>query len=47
MIEFPSGTGLVRRSTATSYRSTSSSMSLDAAERLSRTSQLQIQAKMR
>jgi len=41
------GRGWVRRSTATSCRSTSSSASLDAAERPSRTSQPQSRTKIR
>jgi hypothetical protein len=41
------GLGLVRRSTATSCRSTSSSAFLDADERLSRTSQPQSRTKIR
>jgi hypothetical protein len=43
----PGGRGWVRRSTATSCRSTSSSASLDAAERPSRTSQPQSRTKIR
>jgi hypothetical protein len=41
------GRGLVRRSTATSCRSTSSSAFLQADDRLSRISQLQSRTKMR
>ena len=40
------GRGLVRRSTATSWRSTSSSAFLEAGERLSSTSQPQIRMKI-
>ena len=48
LVQFtPPGLGLVRRSTATSCRSTSSSASLDADERPSSTSQPQSRMKIR